>query len=149
MSQISSKISSGEKGQHKDAIKDTTSDSQVNSCFPHRWPPAGLTLNICFYLFLYQYITRITVNNGTPHLKPPKNQNRRAALGRPAIKLMRDLNSFMVDQPSLLALLWFTKNKYEQQKQNEYNTSKKTKRAAGGHNTRITCKTDTTAMKQQ
>ena len=109
MSQISSKISSGEKGQHKDAIKDTPSDSQVNSCFPHRWPPASLTLNICFYLFLYQYITRITVNNGTPHLKPPKNQSRRAALGRPAIKLMRGLNSFMVDQPSLLALLRFTK----------------------------------------
>ena len=28
------------------------------------------------------------MNNGTPHLKPPKNQNRRAALGRPAIKLL-------------------------------------------------------------
>ena len=25
---------------------------------------------------------------GTPHLKPPKNQNRRAALGRPAIKFL-------------------------------------------------------------
>ena len=30
----------------------------------------------------------ITIYNGTPHLKPPKNQNRRAALGRPAIKLL-------------------------------------------------------------
>ena len=28
------------------------------------------------------------MNNGTPYLKPPKNQNRRAALGRPAIKLL-------------------------------------------------------------
>ena len=27
------------------------------------------------------------MNNNTPHLKSPKNQNRRAALGRPAIKL--------------------------------------------------------------
>ena len=26
---------------------------------------------------------RITINNGTPHLESPKNQNRRAALGRP------------------------------------------------------------------
>ena len=34
----------------------------------------------------------ITINNGTPHLKPPKNQNRRAALGRPAIKLLGGLN---------------------------------------------------------
>ena len=26
------------------------------------------------------------INNGTPHLKPSKDQNRRAALGRPAMK---------------------------------------------------------------
>ena len=31
-------------------------------------------------------------HNGTPHLKPSKNQNRRAALGRPAIKLLRGVN---------------------------------------------------------
>ena len=78
----------GKRTAQKDAIKDTTSDSQVNNCFPYRWPPASLTINIYFYLFLYQYITRITTNNGTPHLKPPKKQNRRAALGRPAIKLL-------------------------------------------------------------
>ena len=30
----------------------------------------------------------MTINSNTPHLKSPKNQNRRAALGRPAIKLM-------------------------------------------------------------
>ena len=30
----------GKKTAQKDAIKDTTSDSQVNSCFPYRWPPA-------------------------------------------------------------------------------------------------------------
>ena len=34
------------------------------------------------------YITRITINNGTPHLKSPKSQNRGAALGRPAKKLL-------------------------------------------------------------
>ena len=36
-------------------------------------------------IFTYFYIN--TINNETPHLKPQKNQNRRAALGRPAIKL--------------------------------------------------------------
>ena len=28
------------------------------------------------------------MNNNTPHLKSPKNQNRRVALGRPAMKLL-------------------------------------------------------------
>ena len=28
------------------------------------------------------------MNNGTPHLRPPKNQNRRGALGQPARKLL-------------------------------------------------------------
>ena len=80
---------SWEKGQHKkDAKKDITSDSQVNSYFPYRWSPASLTISIYFYLFLYLYITRITINNGTPHLKSLKSQNRRAALERPAIKLL-------------------------------------------------------------
>ena len=72
----------------KDAIKDITGDNQANSCFPYRWPPASLTFNIYFYLFLYLYIIRITINNGKPHLKPSKNQHRRAALGRSAIKLL-------------------------------------------------------------
>ena len=67
----------------------TTPDIHVNSYFPYRWSPASLTFNIYFYLFLYLYITRITINNGTPHLKSPKNKNRRAALGRPAIKLLQ------------------------------------------------------------
>ena len=53
--------------------KDITSDSQVNSYFPYRWSPASQTFNIYFYLFLYLYITRITINNDTPHLKSPKN----------------------------------------------------------------------------
>ena len=41
-----------------------------------------------FTYFLFLYLTRRTINNHTPHLKPPKNLNRRAALGRPAIKLL-------------------------------------------------------------
>ena len=72
----------------KDAIKDITSDNQVNNHFLYRWGPASLTFYIYFNLFLYSCITRITINNGRPHLKSPKNQNRIAALGRPAIKLL-------------------------------------------------------------
>ena len=56
----------GKRTAQKDAIKDITSDSQVNSYFPYRWSPASLTINIYFYLFLYCYITKITINNGTP-----------------------------------------------------------------------------------
>ena len=78
----------GKRTAQKDAIKDITSDSQVNTHFPYRWSAASLTFNIYFYLFLYLYITRITINNGTSHLKSPKNQNRRAALGWPAIELL-------------------------------------------------------------
>ena len=77
----------GKRTAQKDTITDITSDSQVNSNFPYRWSPASLTFNNYFYLFLYLYITRITINNNAPHLKSPKNQNRRAALGRPAIKI--------------------------------------------------------------
>ena len=68
----------------KDTNKGIISDSQVNSNFPYRWSLASLAFNVYFYLFLYLYITRITVNIITPHLKSPKNQNRGAALGRPA-----------------------------------------------------------------
>ena len=99
----------GKSTAQKDAIKDTTSDSQVNSCFPYRWPSASLTFNIYFNLFLYYYITRITINNGAPHLKPPNNQNRRAALERPAVNLLGGLNQFAVDIPSPLVLLWFSR----------------------------------------
>ena len=72
----------------KDTIIDSTSDSQVNSNFPYRWSPASLTFNNYFYLFSYLSLTRITINNNAPHVKSPKNQNRRAALGRPAMKLL-------------------------------------------------------------
>ena len=77
----------GKRTAQKDITIDTTSDSQVNSNFPNRWSPASLTFNNYFYLFLYLYITWITINNNAPHLKSPKNQNRRAALGRPALKI--------------------------------------------------------------
>ena len=76
----------GKRTAQKDTIIDITSDSQVNSNFPYRWSPASLTFNI--YIFLYLYITRITINNNAPHLKSPKNQKRRAALGRPAMTLL-------------------------------------------------------------
>ena len=78
----------------------------MNSNFPYRWSPASQTFNNYFYLFLYLYITRITINNNTSHLKSPKNQTRRAALGRPAMQLMRGF----VDQPSPLVLLWFLRH---------------------------------------
>ena len=47
----------GKRTAQKDINIDTTSDSQVNSNFPNRWTPAGLTFNNYFYLFLYLYIT--------------------------------------------------------------------------------------------
>ena len=79
----------GKGTAQKDAIKDITSDSQVSSNCPYRWSPASLTFNINFtYFYIDIYITRITINNNTPHLKSPKNQNRRTALGRPTIKLL-------------------------------------------------------------
>ena len=72
----------GKRTAQKDTIIDITSDSQANSNFPYRWSPASLTFNNYFYLFLYLYITRMTINNNTPRLKSPKNQNRRTALSR-------------------------------------------------------------------
>ena len=77
----------GKRTAQKDTIIDITSDSQLNSNFPYRWSPASLTFYNYFYLSLYLYITWIAINNNAPHLKSPKNQNRRAALGRPAIKI--------------------------------------------------------------
>ena len=79
----------GKRTAQKDTIIDTTSDRQVNSDFLHRWSLASLTFNNYFYLF---YITRITMRNNAPHPKLPKNQNRRAALGRPAMKLLEGFN---------------------------------------------------------
>ena len=64
----------GKRTAQKDTIIDITSDSQVNSNFPYRWSPANLPYNNYFYLFLY--ITRITINNSTPHLQSPKSQQK-------------------------------------------------------------------------
>ena len=89
----------GKRTAQKDAIKDITSDSQVMSYFPYSWSPASLTINIYFYLFLYLYITRITINNGTLHLKSLRSQNRRAAFGRPAIKLLGASTSLQSTNP--------------------------------------------------
>ena len=66
---------------------------------PYRWSPASLTINIYFYLFSYLYITRITINNGTPHLKSLESQNRRAALGWTAIKLLGAFTSLRWTNP--------------------------------------------------
>ena len=44
----------GKRTAQKDTITDTTSDSQVNSNFPYRWPPASLTFNNYFtYFYIY------------------------------------------------------------------------------------------------
>ena len=51
----------GKRTAQKDAIKQITSNSQVNSCFPYRWSPACLTIYIYFYLFWVLHITRITI----------------------------------------------------------------------------------------
>ena len=101
----------GKRTAQRDTNKDITSDSQVNSYFRYRRSPASLTFSIYIYLFLYLYITRITINNDTPHLKSPKNQNRRATLGQAAIKLLGGgFNLFAVDQPSPLVLPWFLRH---------------------------------------
>ena len=113
----------GKRTAQKDYITDTTSDSQVNSNFPNRWSSAGLTFNNHFYLFLCVYVTRITINNNTPHLKSHKNQNRRTALERPAMQLLAGggggggggegggFNKFAVDQPSpLVSPLYISQN---------------------------------------
>ena len=54
------------KDNTKDAIKDTTSDSQVNSCFPYRWPPASLTLNIYLTKTL-EFVRSVTHLQGINH----------------------------------------------------------------------------------
>ena len=75
----------GKRTAQRDTIIDITSDSQMNNNFPYRWSPASLTFNNYFYLFLFLFIYN---ENNTPHLKSPKNQNRRDTLGRPAMKVL-------------------------------------------------------------
>ena len=42
----------GQRTAQNDAIKDITSDSQVNRYFPYRWSPASLTI-IFTYFYIY------------------------------------------------------------------------------------------------
>ena len=124
----------GKTTTQKDTIIDITSDSQVNSMrnFPYRWSLVNLTFNVYFYLFLYLYITRITVNNNMSHLKSLKNQTRRATLGRPAIKLLGEGLKLICGRPTfaldsaLVHLKTTTNNKNKTNK-----TQTKPKLAAG------------------
>ena len=86
-SMISSRTSRWKKDSTKRHHHRHHQRQQVNSNFPHRWSPASLTSNNYFYLFLYLYTTRITINNNTQNLKSPKKQYRRAAVGRQAINI--------------------------------------------------------------
>ena len=65
----------GKRTAQKDTIIDITSDSQVNSNFPYRWSPASLTFNNYFYIFLYLYITRISINNNSRKETKPGNKS--------------------------------------------------------------------------
>ena len=78
----------GKGTAQKETIIDIISDSQVNRKFPYRRSTDSQTFNNYFYLFGYLCTTRITINNNTPHLKSPMNQNKTAAFGRPAMKLL-------------------------------------------------------------
>ena len=74
----------------------------------------------------------ITINNNAPHLKSPKNQNRRAALGRPAIKITGGLE-LVCGRPTLAlssALVYQTKQlqqKYHNTTQDQIIKKKKKK----------------------
>ena len=96
----------GKRTAQKDTIIDITSDSQVNSNFPYRWSPASLTFKNYLYLFLYLYVTRITINNNAPHLKSSKSTEEPPWDGQ-QMKLLGSFNWFAVDQPSPLVLPWF------------------------------------------
>ena len=85
-SQISSKTSHGKKDSTKRRHQRHHHRQPGKQLFPIQVVTGCLTFNIYFYLFLYLHIIRLTINNGTPHLKSPKNKNRRAALGRPAVQ---------------------------------------------------------------
>ena len=77
----------GKGTTQKDAIKDITSDSQVNSYFPYRWSPASLTFNIYVNLFLYLYITRIMIKKRHIISKITKQPNQKSCLGTASNKI--------------------------------------------------------------
>ena len=96
---IKFKISSKASREKKDSTKRQHHRHHKRQPGEQQFPiPASLTIDTYFYLFLYLYITRITIKNYAPHLKSPKNQTRRAALGRPAMKLLGAFNLLVVDQ---------------------------------------------------
>ena len=70
----------GKRTAQKNTIINIAGDSQVNSNFPYWWSPASLTFNNYFYLFLYLYITRLTIINNA-HLFPIQ-----VVTGKPNIK---------------------------------------------------------------
>ena len=46
----------GKRTAQKDIIRDTTSDSRMNSNVPYRWLPASLTYNNSYYFYLFLYL---------------------------------------------------------------------------------------------
>ena len=52
------------------------------------WCLHGIALNNYFLPIFYIYITRVTINYNTPHLKSPKVKNRKVASGLSAMKLL-------------------------------------------------------------
>ena len=90
------------KGQHKKTPSDITSDSQLNSNFPQRWPPASLTFNNYLHLFLYLYITRLTINNNAPHLKFTKEPKQKSHLGTASNEIRL---KFMINEMILILIL--------------------------------------------
>ena len=52
---------------------------------------SSLTFNNYFYRFLYLFITRITINNNTPHLKSVKEPKQNSRLGTASIEIIGGL----------------------------------------------------------
>ena len=122
--------------QNKTPVKIAQAVARLTAIFPYMWSPASLILNIYFYLFS---TTRITKHIPT---RVPKNQNRRAALGRPTLALL---------------LLWFTRQTTMNNKSKLIKHKRKAKRAAGiegqmasmlESHTRQIATIDTTAIKR-
>ena len=76
---------SWEKGQrNKTPSKTSPATASGQRLFLHLTPIfIYVYINIQNYISVL-FITRMTINNNTPHRKSPENQNRIAALGRPA-----------------------------------------------------------------
>ena len=74
---------------------------QVWGPYPQQWAPFQATGLLHAWQISHLYITRKIINNITAHLKSPKNQNRRAALGRPAMKLLGASTSLRSTNPRL------------------------------------------------